>query len=115
MSIITLFELSVFLQMTPGEMKFALRVESALNCIPQPEYRQLMVEALMILALVVETYPDQMLGEVIAVDEIVREAHALFLRDQVWLISRHTVMRAHRLLEPPLSDESNTILIYFSH
>ena len=69
--------------MTPGEMKFALRVESALNCIPQPEYRQLMVEALIILSLIVETYPDQRLGEVIAVDEIVREAHALFLRDQV--------------------------------
>jgi phosphorylase kinase alpha/beta subunit len=74
------------MQMTPGEMKFALRVESVLNRIPQPEYRQLMVEALMILSLVVETYPDQRLGEVIAVDEIVREAHTLFLRDQVQYI-----------------------------
>lgn len=69
--------------MTPGEMKFALRVESALNCIPQPEYRQLMVEALMILSLIVESYPEQNLGEIVAVDEIVREGHILFLRDQV--------------------------------
>jgi hypothetical protein len=76
--------------MTPGEMKFALRVESALNCIPQPEYRQLMVEALMILSLVVETYPDQSLGEVIAVDEIVREAHTLFLRDQVQYVFKYS-------------------------
>ncbi|XP_028397532.1 phosphorylase b kinase regulatory subunit alpha, liver isoform-like [Dendronephthya gigantea] len=74
---------TIIQEMTPGEMKFALRVESALNCIPQPEYRQLMVEALMILSLIVETYPDQKLGEIVAVDEIVREAHTLFLHDQV--------------------------------
>lgn len=73
---------TIIQEMTPGEMKFALRVETALNCIPQPEYRQLMVEALMIISLVVETYPKQSLGEVIAVDEIVKEAHILFLEDQ---------------------------------
>ena len=36
-------------QMTPGELKFALRVEGALNTIPEPEFRQLMVEALMVI------------------------------------------------------------------
>ena len=30
--------------MTPGELKFALEVETVLNTIPQPEYRQLVVE-----------------------------------------------------------------------
>nr|CAD7453579.1 unnamed protein product [Timema tahoe] len=41
-------------KMTPGELKFALAVETALNAIPQPEYRQLIVEALMVLTLVSE-------------------------------------------------------------
>ena len=72
--------------MTPGEMKFALRVETALNCIPQPEYRQLMVEALMIIALVVEAYPHQSFKGVIAVDKIVQDAHRLFLQDQVFIV-----------------------------
>ena len=31
-------------EMTPGELKFALEVETVLNTIPQPEYRQLVVE-----------------------------------------------------------------------
>ena len=30
--------------MTAGELKFALEVETVLNTIPQPEYRQLVVE-----------------------------------------------------------------------
>ena len=46
--------LKPFLQMTPGEMKFALRVEGALNTIPEPEFRQMMVEALMVLSLISE-------------------------------------------------------------
>ena len=44
------------LQMTPGELKFALCVEAALNRIPEPEYRQLVVEMLMVLSLVVDAY-----------------------------------------------------------
>jgi phosphorylase kinase alpha/beta subunit len=31
-------------EMTSNELKFALEVETALNTIPQPEYRQLVVE-----------------------------------------------------------------------
>eukprot|EP00058_Branchiostoma_floridae_P026029 XP_002611519.1 hypothetical protein BRAFLDRAFT_63844 [Branchiostoma floridae] len=38
---------SVINEMTPGELNFALRVEGILNSIPQPEYRQLMVKAMM--------------------------------------------------------------------
>ena len=49
------FHGSIFVsQMTSGELKFALRVEQALNTIPEPEFRQLMVEALMVLSLIVE-------------------------------------------------------------
>lgn len=70
-------------QMTPGELKFALCVEAALNRIPEPEYRQLVVEMLMVLSLVVEYHPEQTLGDTIDVDELVFEGHSLYLKDQV--------------------------------
>ena len=35
--------------MTSGEMKFALEVESVLNSVPEPDFRQLLVETLIIL------------------------------------------------------------------
>ena len=38
-----------FFQMTSGEMKFALEVESVLNSVPEPDFRQLLVETLIIL------------------------------------------------------------------
>lgn len=69
--------------MTPGELKFALCVEAALNRIPEPEYRQLVVEMLMVLSLVVEYHPEQTLGETIDVDDLVFEGHSLYLKDQV--------------------------------
>lgn len=69
--------------MTPGELKFALCVEAALNRIPEPEYRQLVVEMLMVLSLVVEYHPEQTLGDTIDVDELVFEGHSLYLKDQV--------------------------------
>ena len=38
-----------FFQMTSGEMKFALEVESVLNSVPEPDFRQLLVKTLIIL------------------------------------------------------------------
>ncbi|CAG7717610.1 unnamed protein product [Allacma fusca] len=69
-------------EMTSGELKFALRVESVLNTIPQPEYRQLVVEALMVLTLVVEHNISPYLGEILEVENLVVTANRLFLRDQ---------------------------------
>ena len=43
------FYYSFFFQMTSGEMKFALEVESVLNSVPEPDFRQLLVETLIIL------------------------------------------------------------------
>ena len=40
--------------MTSGEMKFALVVESVLNSVPEPEYRQMLVEALCVVSMFVE-------------------------------------------------------------
>nr|XP_003700258.1 PREDICTED: probable phosphorylase b kinase regulatory subunit alpha isoform X1 [Megachile rotundata] len=70
-------------EMTPGELKFALAVETVLNTIPQPEYRQLIVEALMVLTLVTEYNVVASLGGLIAVEQLVHKANAIFLDDQM--------------------------------
>ncbi|XP_076064896.1 putative phosphorylase b kinase regulatory subunit alpha isoform X4 [Oratosquilla oratoria] len=69
-------------EMTAGELKFALEVETVLNTIPQPEYRQLVVEALMVLSLVAENKVVQWLGDIISAQEIVHVANNIFLQDQ---------------------------------
>lgn len=71
--------------MTKGEFKFALQVEMVLNRIPQPEYRQLMVEAMMVLTMLVENDNNRinLSGHDIEVDKIVHEANNLFIKDLV--------------------------------
>ncbi|XP_050501218.1 probable phosphorylase b kinase regulatory subunit alpha isoform X3 [Diabrotica virgifera virgifera] len=70
-------------EMTSGELKFALAVETVLNTIPQPEYRQLIVEALMVLTLVSEYNIVASLGGIIQVEYLVHIANELFLDDQM--------------------------------
>ncbi|KAJ6218952.1 hypothetical protein RDWZM_004764 [Blomia tropicalis] len=71
-------------EMTPGELKFALQAEQVLNSIPQPEYRQLMVEALMVLTLLIENIPTiTNLGGIINVEQLVHRANRIFLDDQI--------------------------------
>lgn len=59
-------------EMTSGEMKFHLTCESVLNLIPEPEFRQLVVEALLILVLAVEYSVVPHLGGTVRVEQIVR-------------------------------------------
>lgn len=70
--------------MTEGEIKFAVHVESVLNHVPQPEYRQLLVEAIMVLTLVAEMEISS-IGGIIYIDRIVHMANDLFQQDQVTL------------------------------
>lgn len=72
------------LQMTAGEIKFAVQVESVLNHVPQPEYRQLLVETVMVLGLVADVDVES-IGSIIHVDRILHLANDLFLADQVRL------------------------------
>lgn len=72
--------------MTSGELKFALAVETVLNSIPQPEYRQLVVEALMVLTLVAEYNVATNLGGIIAVEHLVHKGNQIFLDDQVLIV-----------------------------
>ena len=70
--------------MTEGEFKFALKVETALNTLPEPEYRQLMVEAMMVLSMLVENDNTMIsLDHMIHIDHVVREANRIFIADQV--------------------------------
>ncbi|XP_061082119.1 phosphorylase b kinase regulatory subunit alpha, liver isoform isoform X2 [Conger conger] len=68
-------------EMTEGEFKFAVQVESILNHVPQPEYRQLLVEAIMVLTLVADVEVSS-IGGVLHVDRIVHTANDLFRQDQ---------------------------------
>ncbi|XP_031550918.1 phosphorylase b kinase regulatory subunit alpha, liver isoform-like isoform X2 [Actinia tenebrosa] len=78
-------------EMTAREIKFALCVEGALNRIPEPEYRQLIVEAMMVLALVVESYPNQPLWDTVDVDDLVYEGYQIYLREQAAIHGDSTV------------------------
>lgn len=69
--------------MTPGELKFAILVEGVLNSLPDPEYRQLVVEILMVCSLWVGLNPNQKLEASIMVDDLIKTANEMFLNDQV--------------------------------
>lgn len=70
--------------MTQGELKFALQVETALNRIPQPEYRQLMVEAMMVLCLIIQNDNGSISwNQVIPINKMVTEANEIFIEEQV--------------------------------
>ncbi|XP_064374080.1 phosphorylase b kinase regulatory subunit alpha, skeletal muscle isoform isoform X3 [Dromaius novaehollandiae] len=68
-------------EMTPGEMKFAVHVESVLNRVPQPEYRQLLVEAILVLTMLVDMEVNT-IGGIIAVEKILHIANDLFYEEQ---------------------------------
>ncbi|XP_068007944.1 phosphorylase b kinase regulatory subunit alpha, skeletal muscle isoform isoform X2 [Melanerpes formicivorus] len=68
-------------EMTPGEIKFAVHVESVLNRVPQPEYRQLLVEAILVLTMLVDVEMHT-IGSIIAVEKILHMANNLFYEEQ---------------------------------
>uniref|UniRef100_A0A8C3T889 Phosphorylase b kinase regulatory subunit n=1 Tax=Chelydra serpentina TaxID=8475 RepID=A0A8C3T889_CHESE len=67
--------------MTPGEIKFSVHVESVLNRVPQPEYRQLLVEAILVLTMLADVEIHS-IGGIIAVEKIVHIANDLFYAEQ---------------------------------
>lgn len=68
-------------EMTPGEIKFSLHVETVLNRIPQPEYRQLLVEAILVLTMLADVEIPS-IGSIIHVEKIVHVANDMFYKDQ---------------------------------
>ncbi|XP_052002634.1 phosphorylase b kinase regulatory subunit alpha, skeletal muscle isoform isoform X3 [Xyrauchen texanus] len=68
-------------EMTPGEIKFAVHVERVLNRVPQPEYRQLLVEGILVLTMLADV-DIQSIGSIIHIEKIVHIANDLFYKDQ---------------------------------
>lgn len=68
--------------MTPGEIKFSVHVETVLNRVPQPEYRQLLVEAILVLTMLADV-DIQSIGSIIHVEKIVHLGNDMFDKDQV--------------------------------
>uniref|UniRef100_A0A8C1FI88 Phosphorylase b kinase regulatory subunit n=1 Tax=Cyprinus carpio carpio TaxID=630221 RepID=A0A8C1FI88_CYPCA len=68
-------------EMTPGEIKFAVHVEMVLNRVPQPEYRQLLVEGILVLTMLADV-DIQSVGSIIHIEKIVHIANDMFYKDQ---------------------------------
>ncbi|VUZ47039.1 unnamed protein product, partial [Hymenolepis diminuta] len=71
-------------EMTKEELKFALAVESFINTVPTPEYRQLLVEATIVLGALVTHDEDAriQLNCIVSLDDLVAKANRIFLEDQ---------------------------------
>ncbi|MEM7735765.1 MAG: glycosyl hydrolase family 15, partial [Deinococcota bacterium] len=61
-------------EMTPRERNFALRIEHLLNKIASPEYRQVSLEALEVLANLAANNPELVVADVLVIDVIVGHA-----------------------------------------
>ena len=82
--------------MTEGEIKFALQVESVLNHVPEPEYRQLIVEALITLTIFSELNKRKhTINSVIPVNDIVTTAYRIYLNDGVSKQQQQQCYRVH--------------------
>lgn len=71
-------------EMTPGEIKFAVQVETFLNCVPQPEYRQLLVETILVLTMLVDI-DLQYISRTIHIERIAQMANSIFMAEQTAL------------------------------
>lgn len=92
--------------MTPGELKFALLLENHLNSLPDPEYRQLVVECLMVVSLVASSSSQPTFGGTLVVEHIINHARHLFLQDQVGVAYRiSSLVLCHY---PPTDDHSGS-------
>ncbi|KAM9366585.1 phosphorylase b kinase regulatory subunit beta isoform 2-T2 [Symphorus nematophorus] len=68
--------------MTMYEMNFSLLVEDTLKNIVLPEYRQIVVELLMVVSIVLERNPELEFSEKVDLDSLVKEAFNDFQRDR---------------------------------
>ncbi|KAM6195431.1 phosphorylase b kinase regulatory subunit beta isoform 2-T3 [Sarcoramphus papa] len=67
--------------MTMYEMNFSLLVEDMLQNIDQPEYRQIIVELLMVISVILERNPELEFQDKVDLDRVVQEAFHDFQKD----------------------------------
>ncbi|XP_052004969.1 phosphorylase b kinase regulatory subunit beta isoform X1 [Xyrauchen texanus] len=68
--------------MTMYEMNFSLLVEDTMKNIVLPEYRQIIVELLMVVSIVLERNPELEFQETVDLDQLVNDAFADFQKDR---------------------------------
>ncbi|XP_050711765.1 probable phosphorylase b kinase regulatory subunit beta isoform X2 [Eriocheir sinensis] len=68
-------------EMSSGELNFALTVQSLLNQIQHPEYRQIVVELFSVVATILERNPELKFLRVLNLDQIFKDAFKMFLKD----------------------------------
>ncbi|XP_043937885.1 phosphorylase b kinase regulatory subunit beta isoform X1 [Protopterus annectens] len=68
--------------MTMYEMNFSLLVEDTLQNIVQPEYRQIIVELLMVVSIVLERNPELEFQDKVDLDKLVKQAFTDFHKDR---------------------------------
>ncbi|XP_027262092.1 phosphorylase b kinase regulatory subunit beta isoform X3 [Cricetulus griseus] len=68
--------------MTMYEMNFSLLVEDILGNIDQPKYRQIIVELLMVVSIVLERNPELEFQDKVDLDRLVKEAFHEFQKDE---------------------------------
>ncbi|XP_017940248.1 phosphorylase b kinase regulatory subunit beta isoform X3 [Manacus vitellinus] len=68
--------------MTMYEMNFSLLVEDMLQDIDQPQYRQIIVELLMVISVILERNPELEFQDKVDLDKVVQEAFHDFQKDQ---------------------------------
>lgn len=68
--------------MTMYEMNFSLLVEDMLGNIDQPKYRQIVVELLMVVSIVLERNPELEFQDKVDLDKLVKEAFHEFQKDE---------------------------------
>ncbi|KAM7541396.1 hypothetical protein Aperf_G00000041995 [Anoplocephala perfoliata] len=87
-------------EMTREELKFALAVESFINTVSTPEYRQLLVEATTVLGALVTRDEDAriQLNCIVSLDDLVAKANRIFLEDQATYGANATLCCANSLV-----------------
>uniref|UniRef100_A0A8C5RXU4 Phosphorylase b kinase regulatory subunit n=1 Tax=Laticauda laticaudata TaxID=8630 RepID=A0A8C5RXU4_LATLA len=68
--------------MTMYEMNFSLLVEDMLRSIDQPEFRQIIVELLMVVSVILERNPELEFQDKVDLDKLVKESFNQFQKDQ---------------------------------
>ncbi|GFN77190.1 phosphorylase b kinase regulatory subunit beta, partial [Plakobranchus ocellatus] len=87
--------------MTMYELNFSLLVEEMLSKISDPSYRQLMVEAFMVVSTILERNPELMFHQSANMDKIIQEAYDDFQQDLNRMEGREKQDDMHRFYNTP--------------
>ncbi|KAH9489748.1 hypothetical protein Btru_036653 [Bulinus truncatus] len=87
--------------MTMYELNFSLLVEQMLSKISDPSYRQLMVEAFMVVSTILERNPELMFHQSANMDKIIQEAYDDFQQDLNRMEGREKQDDMHRFYNTP--------------